>query len=240
MFQSTRPRGARRRASTIRSTTITCFNPRARVGRDALLPPNPRWAFMVSIHAPAWGATGDGRPFFNPLTGFNPRARVGRDYLDKKTGTTRHVVSIHAPAWGATVNPSSRPFIVTVSIHAPAWGATHRRHRRHLGYVGFNPRARVGRDLRLHAAGENGCFNPRARVGRDLLRAGPDPPLRGFNPRARVGRDWATGAPCPPAKRFNPRARVGRDVISISNCFPRTFHPCFANLHLPFAFQHIH
>jgi len=34
----------------------------------------------------------------------------------------------------------------------------------------FNPRARVGRDLRLaDSCGLQPCFNPRARVGRDLF-----------------------------------------------------------------------
>ena len=77
----------------------------------------------VSIHAPAWGAT-------------------GMYYLTISDG----VVSIHAPAWGATTSLSSldvhqsfnpRPRMggdgtkvhgnaeVYVSIHAPAWGATY-------------------------------------------------------------------------------------------------------------------
>jgi len=56
---------------------------------------------MVSIHAPAWGATE--RP--------DNEGAWGK-------------VSIHAPAWGATrfaglVGQHNR-----VSIHAPAWGAT--------------------------------------------------------------------------------------------------------------------
>ena len=55
---------------------------------------------------------------------------------------------------------------------------------------GFNPRARVGRDLDCASMTfHQRCFNPRARVGRD-----PRPPRPGccffcFNPRARVGRD---------------------------------------------------
>ncbi len=56
---------------------------------------------VVSIHAPAWGATVD-----------------DRDYLEQ------FCVSIHAPAWGATDDPVERARIGAVSIHAPAWGAT--------------------------------------------------------------------------------------------------------------------
>ncbi len=35
---------------------------------------------MVSIHAPAWGATDTLVEQAGPLAGFNPRARVGRDH----------------------------------------------------------------------------------------------------------------------------------------------------------------
>ena len=76
------------------------FNPRARVGRD-------RISFIkagtnaISIHAPAWGATG-----------YNP---VNRDYS---------AISIHAPAWGATSRKCACSRGSVISIHAPAWGAT--------------------------------------------------------------------------------------------------------------------
>ena len=76
-FQSTRPRGARRIYSAYCSMG-DCFNPRARGGRDSV-----SWAsgftILVSIHAPAGGATS--APEFNI------------DILN---------VSIHAPAGGAT------------------------------------------------------------------------------------------------------------------------------------------
>ena len=56
---------------------------------------------VVSIHAPAWGATGVSR------------------------GTSMSwEVSIHAPAWGATRRCRQRGVTASVSIHAPAWGAT--------------------------------------------------------------------------------------------------------------------
>ena len=80
----------------------------------------------VSIHAPAWGATGRAGldaawlRRFNPRTrvgcdqqgkedratvpGFNPRTRVGCDFCFLRIQTTYMLVSIHAPAWGATCN----------------------------------------------------------------------------------------------------------------------------------------
>ena len=54
-------------------------------------------------------------------------------------------------------------------------------------------------------------FNPRARVGRDIREPLVDEVDRHFNPRARVGRD-DSGLPSPICTDyFNPRARVGRD-----------------------------
>ena len=106
LFQSTRPRGARPRSRHKDFYPQACFNPRARVGRDpwqvlaATRPSsfNPRARVgrdngevarvhddvVVSIHAPAWGAT--------PAVRQRHRLRV---------------VSIHAPAWGATTHDGS-------------------------------------------------------------------------------------------------------------------------------------
>jgi len=56
LFQSTRPRGARQSSASWRSGSGS-FNPRARVGRDQPAGESRRGGF-VSIHAPAWGATG--------------------------------------------------------------------------------------------------------------------------------------------------------------------------------------
>ena len=70
-------------SANFRRSRSTCFNPRARVGRDRLVAFSARARDVVSIHAPAWGATSA-----VPL------------------GRARLLVSIHAPAWGAT---SSRP-----------------------------------------------------------------------------------------------------------------------------------
>jgi len=76
-FQSTRPHGARLN-KTFSFVHRTGFNPRARMGRD-----RNKSLFdeisVVSIHAPAWGAT---------------------IYRLSRSGALP--VSIHAPAWGAT------------------------------------------------------------------------------------------------------------------------------------------
>jgi len=78
-FQSTRPRGAR---PTTASAIQRCgsFNPRARVGRD-LAESQAELQMLVSIHAPAWGATELEEVCAETGASFNPRARVGRDMV---------------------------------------------------------------------------------------------------------------------------------------------------------------
>src|SRR5439155_1069587 len=98
-FQSTRPRGARRRKGQ-GGRRESCFNPRARAGRD--------WRYLE-------------RRF--PGGSFNPRARAGRDGRTPYVQALRNV-SIHAPARGATSSVAPSRLDVDVSIHAPARGAT--------------------------------------------------------------------------------------------------------------------
>ena len=190
-FQSTRPRGARhlRPVGHALHPRFQSTRPRgARRGQRA----RDNAHRIVSIHAPAWGAT---------------RRSWWRGRLP--------VVSIHAPAWGATP-PGIRPVPGTgVSIHAPAWGATPAGLQERASRPGFNPRARVGRDNRggkgiglatpfqstrprgarpsgwRHARLSAVGFNPRARVGRDPAGLQERASRPGFNPRARVGRDAA-------------------------------------------------
>jgi len=57
---------------------------------------------LVSIHAPAWGATKTRSFYYSFLNCFNPRARVGRDSGHDWVKFVELLVSIHAPAWGAT------------------------------------------------------------------------------------------------------------------------------------------
>ncbi len=78
-FQSTHPHGVRRSPRHCRHNR-PCFNPRTRMGCDVFLPSHNR-CVVVSIHAPAWGAT---------------TKRIEQQLA--------RVVSIHAPAWGATQN----------------------------------------------------------------------------------------------------------------------------------------
>jgi len=125
---------------------FSCFNPRAREGRDnsgvakMIFPgwfqsTRPRRArpdivccrrhiYPVSIHAPAKGATHTLVCYIALNLCFNPRAREGRDAQNFNIELKLLTVSIHAPAKGATPGSSSHGWFD----------------------VCFNPRAREGRD----------------------------------------------------------------------------------------------
>ena len=225
--------GATRRSRRARLRS-SCFNPRARGGRDRV-PQQARTRRIVSIHAPAGGATigqaGDVR-------------RCGAFQSTRPRGARRGVepwvrpirsVSIHAPAGGATRSHGGGVCLRAVSIHAPAGGATGAGQADCCSGHRFNPRARGGRDMPLViTSGSVRRFQstrPRGARPRPRLRSGEVPSVsihapaggathgesmqltvgNGFNPRARGGRDsllnWRPAAsPC-----FNPRARGGRD-----------------------------
>ena len=191
-FQSTHPRGVRRKAQ------------HHHVARGD-----------VSIHAPAWGATTrdsgmavallrfnprtrvgcdppQGRPF-PPRCSFNPRTRVGCDPLAVTNLACRAMFQSTHPRG---VRPAE--FIAT-SLTKRKFQSTHPRGVRHAKagkeYVdewSFNPRTRVGCDW---ASWRAPCiptgFNPRTRVGCDVLPGGRKLTIKGtgFNPRTRLGCD---------------------------------------------------
>ena len=148
---------------------VNCFNPRTRVGcdpRDIQHIHRQEWfqsthprgvrhpiygnsttVQPVSIHAPAWGATGQGHEgrdqqaqvsIHAPAWGatpccpapakapccFNPRTRVGCDMHDFRCGMRRELFQSTHPRGVRQVPTSSPVTIGQVSIHAPAWGAT--------------------------------------------------------------------------------------------------------------------
>ena len=102
LFQSTRPRGARRSHADIRRAARAFQSTRPRGARPSLTLGGNR-PIRVSIHAPAWGATreawyaGVKRAKFQ-----STRPRGARRHVVIPAGA-RGTVSIHAPAWGATI-----------------------------------------------------------------------------------------------------------------------------------------
>ena len=123
-FQSTHPHGVRRYGKT-----------------------QPRKG-VVSIHAPAWGAT---------------------DLTIKEQMMAHWFQSTHPH--GVRLDLYGRNLISeNVSIHAPAWGATLACVTVRLSPLGFNPRTRMGCDFVCFGCRDiSDSFNPRTRMGCDLL-----------------------------------------------------------------------
>ena len=190
-FQSTRPRGARRTSSDRRHDSAS-FNPRARAGRDdQAVHHRHAQVGVVSIHAPARGATVRSRLRHGRTMFQSTRPRGARP--DGKRLPDTRLVSIHAPARGAT-SPVRTPMMRSV------FQSTRPRGARRASVCGqgphwssFNPRARAGRDAaRRYSTIAASCFNPRARAGRDASLASSGDASHCFNPRARAGRDTTT------------------------------------------------
>ena len=124
-FQSAYPRGTQYPTQFRDTTWNGCFNPRARVGRDAshCRPPSRKPWFQSTRPRGA-------RPIHGADLGFEAMFQSTRP-----RGARRRAVG-------------DVPNVSDVSIHAPAWGATAmRRQGKNRGKC-FNPRARVGRDSR--------------------------------------------------------------------------------------------
>ena len=78
---------------------------------------------LVSIHAPAWGATYSSVARITSFGSFNPRTRMGCDLGTLQSGL--HFCSFNPRTrMGCDNIEALMQFIESVSIHAPAWGAT--------------------------------------------------------------------------------------------------------------------
>ena len=143
-FQSTRPRGARPCAPHICRSRCRFQSTRPRGARLRLLL-RRLGRCSISIHAPAWGATGSSWMLLAFWIFQSTRPHGGATLLVAARKPDA-VISIHAPSWGATLGYPRREDADEISIHAPSWGATGARHWKDKDSADFNPRALVGRD----------------------------------------------------------------------------------------------
>ena len=166
MFQSTLPRGERLwREAALKAPR--CFNPRSRAGSDPKLVACPP-ELIVSIHAPARGATSASCLSLTPLTCFNPRSRAGSDlraFEKKRTDQFQSTLPR-----GERPKQLSRPHVCApVSIHAPARGATGTGLASHPKGIQFQSTLPRGeRRRRRPLSGPYRSFNPRSRAGSDV------------------------------------------------------------------------
>ena len=105
---------------------IRYFNPRSREGSDITIS-RLHQMDIISIHAPAKGATGT-----------------------PKVMPCLVNISIHAPAKGATFYNLVNIRCLCISIHAPAKGATLKKREKTSRSANFNPRSREGSDCSRH------------------------------------------------------------------------------------------
>ena len=83
-------------------TAVTNFNPRSREGSDICSTHCQQDSYIISIHAPARGATAAIATTARQNTNFNPRSREGSDVTGNPELVEFTEISIHAPARGAT------------------------------------------------------------------------------------------------------------------------------------------
>ncbi len=152
------------------SSIFDSFNPRPRMGGDQINIHRIE-SGLVSIHAPAWGAT-------------NKRNLEG---IIKR-------VSIHAPAWGATRDRARLFDLRDVSIHAPAWGATSCRTTRCYGGGLFQSTPpHGGRQPAVPSPIMLSEFQSTPPHWGRLVSRFSASSFHGFNPRPRMGGDVSDG-----------------------------------------------
>ena len=210
MFQFTRPRGARPPRS-IPCETRSCFNSRAREGRDYSAHDN-------AVLQPAFQFT---RPRGARRLVSDPQPQQTRFQFTRPRGARPSVYVVFVscvwfqftrPRGARLVGGLRRRQAEDVSIHAPARGATNVHFITSRFRNCFNSRAREGRDERRARNREAGaCFNSRAREGRDGSSMASAKIPDGFNSRAREGRDRLAAVSVIAVRSFNSRAREGRD-----------------------------
>ena len=123
------------------------------------------------------------------------------------------LVSIHAPAWGATGSYDCSGYASSVSIHAPAWGATLVTVSHINGMDWFQFTRPRGARLTLFPKLDYFIgFNSRARVGRDSTTFRPFMSCTKFQLTRPRGARLALKIYLRFAIGFNSRARVGRDA----------------------------
>ena len=171
-------------------TCIVSIHAPARGATGLACPASP--CEQVSIHAPARGATitpARVRALLGTFQSTPPRA--GR-LSGHAHGRVVARVSIHAPARGATYVARAMCDAIVVSIHAPARGATSARRPVHAWPLCFNPRPRAGGDDWSDGEAERIMVSIHA-PARGATRPSVARPLRQcFNPRPRAGGDPAS------------------------------------------------
>ena len=251
VFQSTRPRGARRWMGETAQDVFTFQSTRPRGARLALVSRHASSRFvsihaptrgatarkccadtfgLVSIHAPTRGATKRVRARCSRAPCFNPRAHAGRDK-----------VVTPAPAAATRFNPRAHAGRDTPlqRLKSPPtkFQSTRPRGARHsfelVTYsqnVFQSTRPRGARRKVHRTTTSAGCVSIHAPTrGATARRARPRPVTESFNPRAHAGRDGSTSTTCAHTVAFQstrPRgARLDGRLLRRRRCLFQSTRP---------------
>ncbi len=211
-FQSTLPRGERRVTVANDLKFITAFQstlPRGERHHGTSMPFALR---RISIHAPARGATSYLDYSAGCASDFNPRSREGSDVF-RSVFAILIAISIHAPARGATLLFRKAVCTFLISIHAPARGATENEIAENANSeISIHAPAR-GATCRKWLITINNPISIHAPArGATTLCINGDKVVLHFNPRSREGSDNALIVLIASCNYFNPRSREGSDL----------------------------
>ena len=170
--------------------TLVNFNPRSREGSDVVGRCYER-LFLISIHAPAKGATTEKCVRTKKRNTFQSTLPRRERQAEFQINPIKVSISIHAPAKGATGPGDEYIELVKISIHAPAKGATKRQKQ-----------ARTKSDISIHApakgaTGAKGEKRQKKKFQSTLPR----------RERQKGRRSWQK------MRNFNPRSREGSDLL---------------------------
>ena len=211
-FQSTHPRGVRL-DSEFCATSPIYFNPRTHVGCDRKREDLRKW-YIISIHAPTWGATSlPSRPR-TCLTNFNPRTHVGCDSSSIISDFSKHYFNprTHVGCDFGDVPESLRKLIFQ-STHPRGVRPSHGSVALHTYY--FNPRTHVGCDALQERIQQDFIdFNPRTHVGCDGNLKVMTFAIITFQSTHPRGVRLLVAVRLRPLSHFNPRTHVGCDLLS--------------------------
>ena len=208
-FQSTLPRGERpgvHTAVNIRGH----FNPRSRVGSDrrnnidllrfVISIHAPAWGATktyggstmkkyISIHAPAWGATGERSGLFMEQLHFNPRSRVGSDIIITSRSSRDIIFQSTLPRGERQIYVNTEDAEAIFQSTLPRGERQLKRYHKKI-HGDFNPRSRVGSDWCEAFGGSiKEIFQSTLPRGERRLYQGIGGVTQYFNPRSRVGSD---------------------------------------------------
>ena len=212
-FQSTRPRGARPAITSLSAGTQSFQSTRPRGAR----PLTNVGVANVTVFQSARprGARREPRKARRGQQRVSIHAPTrGATAVDAPAGDRREV-SIHAPTRGATRRVAVHSGRPAVSIHAPTRGATFGPYVEHWGKMFQSTRPRGARPAPAGQVLHMGLVSIHAPTRGATCPPTPrSPTSTSFNPRAHEGRDT------PPRRRprarcsFNPRAHEGRDAAA--------------------------